>query len=139
MNLADINDRWNRRIRHLEEAPGKDDWQTPLETIARGTGDCEDLAIGKYFSLIAADLGHLKATVATVTMQSGLAHCMLFVNGWALDNLSKEIVRVSARSDVRKILFLSNIESPSDPRFAAMYRRIDLQPTLDGIGKFLGG
>lgn len=138
MNLADINDKWNRAIKPVSETPGRDHWQTPLETIALRTGDCEDYAIGKYFSLIAADLGHMKASVATVTMNSGLAHCMLFVDGWALDNLSKEIVRVSARTDIGKILFLSNIEWPNDPRFAAMYSRIDIQPTLDGLGKFLG-
>lgn len=139
MNLAYINDRWNFHISPLPEAEGKDDWQTPLETIARGTGDCEDIAIGKYFSLICADLGHLKASVATVKMKSGLAHCMLFVDGWALDNLSKEIVKVSARTDMLKVIYLSNIEHPNDPRFLAMYRRVEPDSTIIGVSKFLKG
>lgn len=31
-----------------------DVWQTPLETFARGRGDCEDIAIAKFFLLLAA-------------------------------------------------------------------------------------
>lgn len=29
-----------------------DYWATPLQTLAKGAGDCEDFVIGKYFSLI---------------------------------------------------------------------------------------
>jgi predicted transglutaminase-like cysteine proteinase len=31
-----------------------DYWATPLETLSRGVGDCEDYAIAKYFSLLIA-------------------------------------------------------------------------------------
>lgn len=29
-------------------------WATPMETLARGAGDCDDIAIGKFFTLLAA-------------------------------------------------------------------------------------
>jgi predicted transglutaminase-like cysteine proteinase len=35
-------------------APGCDLWSTPFETLARGTGDCEDFAIAKFYLLLAS-------------------------------------------------------------------------------------
>jgi len=35
-------------------APGCDQWSTPFETLARGTGDCEDFAIAKFYLLVAS-------------------------------------------------------------------------------------
>lgn len=49
-----INDFFNRRIDFVEdpEAWGKADyWASPLETLGRGKGDCEDFSIAKYVSL----------------------------------------------------------------------------------------
>src|SRR6185436_11837930 len=48
--LNAINSRVNQRIRYVIDqiSDGVPDyWQTPLETVARGTGDCEDFAILK--------------------------------------------------------------------------------------------
>lgn len=42
---------WNTHIQYQRESRGEDQWQTPEETLARGAGDCEDLAIGKYVTL----------------------------------------------------------------------------------------
>lgn len=46
----------NRRIAYADDtALGSNDvWQTPIESLARGRGDCEDIAIAKFFLLLAA-------------------------------------------------------------------------------------
>ena len=52
-----VNRYVNKRIAfHTDqEAWGQPDyWASPLETLSQGQGDCEDYAIGKYFSLLVA-------------------------------------------------------------------------------------
>ncbi|MCK2182939.1 transglutaminase-like cysteine peptidase [Halomonas getboli] len=52
--LREVNDFVNRRVRWLEDPAiwGQEDyWATPLETLGRGAGDCEDFTIAKYVSL----------------------------------------------------------------------------------------
>lgn len=46
----------NRRIAFADDTAlgGNDVWQTPIESLARGCGDCEDIAIAKFFLLLAA-------------------------------------------------------------------------------------
>jgi len=54
--LAAVNDFYNRRVVFTDDAAawGSDDyWASPLETLEKGQGDCEDYAIAKYFSLLA--------------------------------------------------------------------------------------
>lgn len=46
---------FNRRIRYMEDQDlwGQEDyWATPLETLGKGAGDCEDYAIAKYKTLL---------------------------------------------------------------------------------------
>ena len=47
-----MNLRINQEIRYQEEPPGADVWQTPEETWAIKSGDCEDYAILKYALLM---------------------------------------------------------------------------------------
>ena len=52
--LQRVNEFFNRRIRFAEdiEVWGQADyWATPLETMGRGAGDCEDFVFAKYFAL----------------------------------------------------------------------------------------
>jgi hypothetical protein len=52
--LRKVNDFINRHIEFDEDLSiyhQGDYWATPLESIGQGRGDCEDLAIIKYFSL----------------------------------------------------------------------------------------
>ena len=54
--LTLVNTFFNKNIRFgpdLEVWEQEDYWATPLETLGRGAGDCEDFAIAKYFSLVA--------------------------------------------------------------------------------------
>jgi hypothetical protein len=52
--LKQVNDFFNRKIRFGEDSViwgVPDYWATPLETLGRGEGDCEDFAIAKYMTL----------------------------------------------------------------------------------------
>jgi len=54
--LTRINDFWNASVMSGDDAQiwkQADYWATPLESLGRGQGDCEDYVIGKYFSLVA--------------------------------------------------------------------------------------
>jgi len=81
-----INLFWNMQIDYkaepLTNLQQKDHWQTPEETLQRGTGDCEDIAIGKYFDL--QGLG-LKPTLA-FAFANGKAHMLCICMGAELDN-----------------------------------------------------
>jgi len=46
-------------VRYQREAPGREDWQSALETYLRGYGDCEDLAAYRVAEL--RERGELKA------------------------------------------------------------------------------
>jgi LDH2 family malate/lactate/ureidoglycolate dehydrogenase len=55
--LALVNQFYNRRVLFrddLEVWGQVDYWASPLETLNKGEGDCEDYAIAKYFTLLAA-------------------------------------------------------------------------------------
>lgn len=57
--LARVNDFFNQRIRHMEDAKTwhrADYWATPSETLGTGRGDSEDIAIAKYFTLLSLDI-----------------------------------------------------------------------------------
>ncbi|UUX94024.1 transglutaminase-like cysteine peptidase [Aquabacterium sp. J223] len=57
--LEAVNRFFNHQIRFREDAQVwglPDHWASPFQALGRGEGDCEDYAIGKYFSLLAAGL-----------------------------------------------------------------------------------
>jgi predicted transglutaminase-like cysteine proteinase len=54
--ISVVNNFFNQRTRFVDDvvAWGQPDyWATPLETLFKGAGDCEDYAIAKYFTLLA--------------------------------------------------------------------------------------
>lgn len=112
-----LNQFFNRRVVFHDDLAvwGQIDyWATPLEMLARGEGDCEDYAIAKYFSLIAAGINparmrlvYVKATLAGVAGASQQAHMVLAYYGSVgstdpliLDNLIGEIRPASRRPDL---------------------------------------
>lgn len=46
-----VNTFFNKCINPMKDAKGCDYWQSVLETLIRGTGDCDDYAVAKYISL----------------------------------------------------------------------------------------
>ncbi|MBW6391337.1 MAG: transglutaminase-like cysteine peptidase [Halomonas sp.] len=52
--LREVNEFFNRRVRWLEDTQiwgAEDFWATPLETMGKRQGDCEDYSIAKYVTL----------------------------------------------------------------------------------------
>lgn len=87
-----------------------DYWATPLETLARGRGDCEDFAIAKYVSLIALGVPRDRLRLIYVRASlGGMASQAHMVLGYypdprgeprILDNLVGSIEWASARPDL---------------------------------------
>jgi predicted transglutaminase-like cysteine proteinase len=114
--LDAINAWFNRRIvfRMDDVAHGEaDHWASPLEALAAGHGDCEDYAIAKYFSLLAAGTPVGKLRLVYVRAQVGSndaqAHMVLAYYPQAnaepliLDNLVTSVRPASRRPDLTPV------------------------------------
>jgi len=113
--LKRINAFFNRRVEYSEdrEVWGQPDyWASPLETLNKGAGDCEDYAIGKYFSLIASGVSAAKMRLVYVRAEVGgtvLAHMVLayypdpLAEPLILDNLITDIRPASRRPDLAPV------------------------------------
>lgn len=114
-----INEFFNRRIRFADDRDvwGQSDyWATPLETLAKGQGDCEDFTIGKYFTLLAAGvpdqqlrLVYVKARIGGPNSSIQQAHMVLVyyaapdAEPLILDNLITDIRPASRRPDLTPV------------------------------------
>jgi predicted transglutaminase-like cysteine proteinase len=114
--LKRINDFFNRQIVFGEDMAiwnQPDYWATPLETLGRGAGDCEDFVIAKYFSLkevgVAPEklrLIYVRAKIGSTDAVASQAHMVLAyyaqpeAEPLVLDNLVGEIRPASRRPDL---------------------------------------
>jgi len=114
--LDRVNDFFNRQLRFVEDIDlwGQSDyWATPMETLARGAGDCEDFAIAKYFTLVSLGvpvdrlrLTYVRARQSGPGGPSFLAHMVLAyypepdADPLVLDNLLGRILPASRRPDL---------------------------------------
>lgn len=93
-----------------------DYWATPMETLAKGFGDCEDYAIAKYISLRFAGIDDAKLRLIYVRARMGGAHSSIFephmVLGYyaeptaeplILDNLINTVALASERPDLSPV------------------------------------
>lgn len=74
--LGIVNREVNLRIKYKRDEV--DTWSSPLETLAAGTGDCEDYAILKYAVLAAAGVPLDKMEIDVVSIP-GAIHAVLEV------------------------------------------------------------
>ena len=116
VKLQRVNDFFNRRTRFGEDSQiwGKADyWATPLETLGRGEGDCEDFAIAKYVTLKRLGIPSGKMRLTYVKARIGgpgstlvQAHMVLSyypapdAEPLVLDNLISDIRPASRRADL---------------------------------------
>jgi len=116
--LAAVNDFFNRRVVFTDDttAWGSDDhWSSPLETLQKGQGDCEDYAIAKYFSLMAAGVPVARLRLvyvrATIGGPGGAVQAHMVLAYYAqpggepliLDNLIGEVRPASRRPDLTPV------------------------------------
>jgi predicted transglutaminase-like cysteine proteinase len=114
--LSRVNSFFNRQIRFVDDIDlwGQSDyWATPMETLARGAGDCEDFAIAKYYTLIAMGipveqlrLTYVRARLSAPGGPAFQAHMVLAyypspsAEPLVLDNLVDAIAPASKRPDL---------------------------------------
>lgn len=111
-----VNDFFNGRIRwrpDIEVYGQKDYWATPLETLGRKEGDCEDFSIAKYVTLIllGIDPKSLRMVYVRATMNTGavIAHMVLayYENPTAtpliLDNINLAVLPANKRGDLNPV------------------------------------
>ncbi len=116
--LTMVNQFFNRRILFRDDADAwgqVDYWASPLESLERGQGDCEDFAIAKYFSLLAAGVPAGRMRLVYVRAQLGgpggptQAHMVLAhyaepnAEPLILDNLITEVRPASRRPDLEPV------------------------------------
>lgn len=117
--IVTVNRFFNQRIRFVDDAVvwGQNDyWATPLETLSKGAGDCEDFAIAKYFTLLALNVppSRLRLTYVRAAMNRNgetafVPHMVLAYypqsgkEPLVLDNLIESIQPASARPDLRPV------------------------------------
>lgn len=117
--LQFINAYFNGRVRWIDDQITwgvVDYWATPLETLGRGQGDCEDYVIAKYFSLkdLGVPVSKLRLTYAKLRIGGPAstitqAHMVLAyysspdAEPLILDNLISEIRPASRRSDLAPV------------------------------------
>ncbi len=113
--LLEANDFFNRRLNFSNDLAVwglKDYWATPLESLAKGQGDCEDFALAKYVTLIEMGVPEIRLRLVYVQakMPSGVqAHMVLAyypspnADPLILDNISSAILPASQRTDLSPV------------------------------------
>jgi predicted transglutaminase-like cysteine proteinase len=108
--LNDINRFFNRKVRFSDDIniwSQKDYWATPVETLIKGAGDCEDYSIAKYFTLRRLGIPSEKLRITYVkALNYNQAHMVLTyyatptAEPLVLDNLINDILPASQRKDL---------------------------------------
>ena len=113
-----VNQFFNDAIEFVEDVDGwgmPDYWASPLETLGKGLGDCEDFSIAKYFTLIAMGVPSSKLRMVYVRAQingpgtPGLAHMVLAfypapgAEPLILDNLVPDVRPASRRPELSPV------------------------------------
>ncbi|MBY6030339.1 transglutaminase-like cysteine peptidase [Halomonas sp. DP8Y7-1] len=112
--LREVNDFFNRKVRWLEDRTiwrQSDYWATPLESLGRGAGDCEDYSIAKYVTLKELGIPVSKLRMIYVRARLGRsqitqAHMVLgyyetpSAEPLILDNIAASVSRASLRTDL---------------------------------------
>ena len=119
LQLRSVNTFWNTTVREAEDISlwkQEDYWATPLESLGRQAGDCEDFVIGKYFSLLYLGVPaeklrfiYVSATINGPIGRKTIAHMVLGyypkpdADPLVLDNLNTEILPGSKRRDLKPV------------------------------------
>ncbi len=156
--LKRINNFFNQKILFADDILlwGESDyWATPLESLGKQAGDCEDYTIAKYMFLKAANipnqklrLNYVRAMVNKDGRRLSQAHMVLSYYATPesepliLDNLNPEIRPASNRTDLSPIfsfndkgLWVGNSTKPrSDSQtHLSRWRDVLLRMRLDGL------
>lgn len=108
--LEVVNQFFNHQVRYEEDIDNwhvEDYWATPIESLWKGAGDCEDYAIAKYFSLRRLGVPNEKLLITYVkALRLNRAHMVLTyysspnAEPLVLDSLIDGIKPASQRTDL---------------------------------------
>lgn len=111
--LIIVNDFFNQDVSWVADDKlwkQKDYWATPLETLVKAAGDCEDFSIAKYYTLQALGVPIEKLKITYVkALKYNQAHMVLTyyktINSepLVLDNINKKILKGSKRTDLKPV------------------------------------
>lgn len=113
--LSRVNDFFNLRVRFGDDIQiwqMADYWATPLQTLVRGQGDCEDYAIAKYLTLRALGVPQSELRLIYVRARiDGRAQAHMVLGYYPdphgepliLDNLSGVVAPAAQRRDLSPI------------------------------------
>lgn len=128
--LETVNQFWNQTLMGGEDINvwhQTDYWATPLESLVKGAGDCDDYVIGKYFSLLSVGVAPEKLRLVYVRAKIGLQSVAHMVLGYyetpgaeplVLDSLTDAIRPASQRRDLTPV-FSFNAQGVYVPGAAA--------------------
>lgn len=157
--LVVVNGFFNRHVGFEDDTVVwgvRDHWATPLETLGRGQGDCEDYSIGKYVTLGLMGVPVERMRITYVRAEVGLAgsgisqaHMVLAyytapdADPLILDNLVSELRPASRRPDLHPVfgfnsegLWLGGTIAPAarDPTARlSRWRDVLRRMTLEGL------
>jgi len=107
------NDFFNKQLRWVADKKlwkKKDYWATPIETLLKSAGDCEDFTIIKYFTLTALGVPIKRLKLNYVkAIKYNQAHMVLTYNKTkrsvplVLDNINKKILPATKRKDLKPV------------------------------------
>ncbi len=108
--LTAVNRFFNRQLRFVDDVSNwhqNDYWATPIESLVKGAGDCEDYSIAKYFTLRRLGVPSDKLRITYVkALKYKQAHMVLTyyatptADPLVLDNLVPDIRPASQRRDL---------------------------------------
>jgi len=156
--LTAINNFFNQKMAFVSDIElwgNSDYWATPLESLGKEAGDCEDFSIAKYFFLrlsgIPSDklrLTYVKAKLYQGDLKTTQAHMVLSYYSapksepLILDNLIPDILPASQRPDLSPIfsfnsssLWVGNSDNPkgSSTTHLSRWRELIVRVQSDGI------
>ena len=158
--LTRVNQFFNSRVHWKPDSEiwrQKDYWATPLETMGRRLGDCEDFSVAKYMTLLLAGVDIEKLRITYVKARTGGVYSKIFeahmvlayysspaADPRILDNMIDEVRLASQRQDLKPVfgfnsqgLWVRGAVAPAtrDPG-AKLSRWRDLlqRMTADGLG-----
>jgi len=117
--VAAVNEFFNRHLQYRDDVEtwGEiDHWASPLEALEQGSGDCEDFAIAKFFTLVAMGtpperlrLVYVRAVMGARDGSAAQPHMVLAYyparqeDPVVLDNLVQELHPAAERSDLTPV------------------------------------
>ena len=150
-----VNDFTNQHVMFVDDINiwGQEDyWATPLETLGKGAGDCEDFSIIKYMLLkkLGVPQDKLRMTYVRARMSSGALRAHMVLAYYAtpnsdpliLDNLNFEILPASRRNDLFPVfsfneqgLFVANRpnQRAGSPNNISKWRDVVTRMRQDGL------